>query len=104
MSKKIITVFLTLILFLNFTAAHSQTRTKQQAKALADDIYKQLIGGANFATLAKKHSDDPGSQPNGGKYSNVRLGDMTPEFEKVVYNMKVNGISRPFLTPYGYHV
>ena len=82
----------------------AQTRTKPQAKALADVLFKKLVAGADFATLAKEYSDDPGSQSKGGKYLNVHLGDMTPEFEKVVYNLTINLVSKPFLTPYGYHI
>ena len=103
MPKKAIT-FLLVLMICCIGPLQSQTRTKAQAKALADVIFKKLVGGADFATLAKDYSDDPGSQSKGGKYLNVELGSMTPEFEKVVYKLKPNLFSKPFLTPYGYHI
>jgi peptidyl-prolyl cis-trans isomerase D len=73
-------------------------------KAKADDLVRQLRAGANFAEMAKKNSDDPGSAAKGGEYDGVVRGQMVPEFEKAAFSLKVNEISDPVKTTYGYHI
>jgi peptidyl-prolyl cis-trans isomerase D len=81
---------------------------KQEAavKAKADDLVKQLRAakGANFAEMVKKYSEDPGSAATGGEYKGVVRGQMVPEFEKAAFSLKVNEISDPVKTTYGYHI
>ena len=79
---------------------------KQEAavKAKADDVVKQLRAGANFADMVKKYSEDPGSAAKGGEYDGVVKGQMVPEFEKAAFSLKVNEISDPIKTTYGYHI
>jgi peptidyl-prolyl cis-trans isomerase D len=72
-------------------------------KAQADDLLKQVRGGANFAELAKKFSEDPGSANTGGEYSVQRNGQMVKEFEDAAFNLKP-GESQVIKTSYGYHV
>jgi len=72
-------------------------------KKLADTIYGQLKGGANFATLAKKYSKDPGSAANGGKLT-VSKGQTVPEFDKTAFELKTNELSKPVKTQYGWHI
>jgi peptidyl-prolyl cis-trans isomerase D len=79
---------------------HILVKTKEQAL----DIKKQLEGGADFAALAKKYSDDPGSKDNGGLYKNVERGKMVPEFDKASFELPVGKISDPVQTNFGYHV
>ena len=74
-----------------------------QKKALADQLYAQLKGGANFATLAKKYSKDPGSAANGGKLT-VAKGHTVPEFDKAAFALKKGELSQPIKTQYGYHI
>jgi peptidyl-prolyl cis-trans isomerase D len=73
-------------------------------KAKADDLEKQLRAGANFADMAKKYSEDPGSAAKGGEYDGVVRGQMVPEFEKAAFSLKVGEISDPVKTAYGYHI
>jgi peptidyl-prolyl cis-trans isomerase D len=79
---------------------------KQEAavKAKADDLVKQLRAGANFAEMAKKYSEDPGSAAKGGEYDGVVRGQMVPEFEKAAFTLKPGEISDPVKTTYGYHI
>jgi len=79
---------------------------KQDAavKAKAEDLVKQLRKGANFAEMAKKYSEDPGSKDKGGEYDGVVRGQMVPEFEKAAFSLKVGEISDPVKTTYGYHI
>lgn len=79
---------------------------KQEAavKAKADGLVKQLRAGANFAEFAKKYSEDPASAAKGGEYDGVVRGQMVPEFEKTAFSLKVNEVSDPVKTTYGYHI
>jgi parvulin-like peptidyl-prolyl isomerase len=72
-------------------------------KALADSLYAQLKGGANFAQLAKKYSKDPGSASNGGKLT-ISKGQTVPAFDKTAFALKKNELSKPIHTQYGYHI
>ena len=84
-----------------------QNSTKaQQDSALvrADSIYNALKKGADFAELAKRCSDDKGSARRGGDLSWVQKGQMVKEFENVIFSAKPDETSKPFLSPYGYHI
>jgi parvulin-like peptidyl-prolyl isomerase len=72
-------------------------------KALADQLYQQLKGGANFAKLAKKYSKDPGSAQNGGRLTITR-GQTVKEFDKTAFSLKKGQLSPPVHTQYGYHI
>lgn len=72
-------------------------------KPLADDLYRQLQNGGNFAALAKKHSTDPGSKENGGKLT-VRRGETVAEFDKTAFALKKGELSQPVKTQYGFHL
>lgn len=74
-----------------------------KSKAEAEDVYAKLKAGGDFAALAKKYSDDPGSKDDGGKYL-AEKGKSVPEFDKVAFELKTNQISEPVRTQYGYHV
>jgi parvulin-like peptidyl-prolyl isomerase len=69
----------------------------------ADDIYRQLQNGGDFAALAKKYSQDPGSKDNGGKYT-VARGQTVAPFEQTAFNLDTGVVSRPVKTEYGYHL
>ncbi|MGE5577326.1 MAG: peptidylprolyl isomerase [Syntrophothermus sp.] len=75
-----------------------------KAKARAQEIMQQLLKGADFATLAKKYSEDPGSAKNGGDLDFFKHGQMVPEFEKMAFGLGVGEISQPVKTKYGYHI
>lgn len=81
------------------------TQAEQDAAKLrADSIYTALVKGANFADLARRFSDDKGSASRGGDISWVQKGQTVKEFEDVVFAMKKGELSKPFLSPFGYHI
>jgi peptidyl-prolyl cis-trans isomerase D len=85
-------------------AAGADAKTDAAAKAKAEGILKQLQGGANFAELAKKYSDDPGSKDSGGEVGFVNQNAaMVPEFLRAIFSQKVGDI-KIVKSQYGYHI
>lgn len=78
--------------------------TEEQAKAKAEDLRKQIAGGASFEELAKKESDDTGSGANGGELGEFGRGQMVPEFEKAAFDAKPGDVTPVVRTQFGYHV
>ncbi|HSY12960.1 MAG TPA: peptidyl-prolyl cis-trans isomerase [Verrucomicrobiae bacterium] len=74
------------------------------ARAKADDVAKQLQGGANFADLAKKYSEDPGSAKDGGLLPPITRGRTVPEFEQAAFNTPVGQTTGVIRTSYGFHI
>ncbi len=77
---------------------------KAAIKAKAEDLLKQLRAGADFATLAQKNSEDPGSATKGGDLGWVVRGQMVKEFEDTTFALKPKEISNVITTQYGYHI
>ena len=79
-------------------------RTKAEAKALAGEVLAKARGdGADFAGLAKKHSDGP-SKEKGGDLGIFKKGAMAPAFEEAAFKLKVGEISDVVETPFGFHI
>jgi peptidyl-prolyl cis-trans isomerase C len=78
--------------------------TEEQAKAKADDLRKQIAGGASFDELAKKESDDVGSGARGGDLGAFGRGQMVPEFEKAAFEAKAGDLTQVVRTQFGYHI
>jgi parvulin-like peptidyl-prolyl isomerase len=76
---------------------------KAAIKKKADAIHAQLTS-ANFATMAQKNSEDPGSKVKGGSLGTFPPGSMVPQFEQALIATKPGEISPVFETQYGYHI
>ena len=77
---------------------------KARTKAKADSIVLELRQGADFATAARRFSQDPGSKEQGGSLNWFRRGVMVPEFERVAFSLKPGVVSDPVESPFGYHI
>lgn len=74
------------------------------AKERIDSIYTVLQAGEDFAELAKRFSQDPGSARNGGSLGWFNHGQMVEEFDSVAYALADGQISTPFPTAFGWHI
>jgi peptidyl-prolyl cis-trans isomerase D len=83
--------------------ANADPKADAAAKAKAEGILKQIQGGANFADLAKKYSDDPGSKDTGGELPFAQRGTMVPEFDKAIFSQKI-GDTQIVKSQFGYHI
>jgi len=77
---------------------------QKAAKVRIDSIYNALKGGADFAELAKKVSQDPGSAQQGGLLPFVQHGQLVKEFEDAAFALKDGEMSPVVQSPYGYHI
>jgi peptidyl-prolyl cis-trans isomerase D len=73
-------------------------------QAQAEALLKQLKSGGDFAELAKKNSQDPGSAQKGGDLGWVSRGQMVKNFEDAVFTLKPNEIGNVVTTEYGFHI
>jgi len=70
----------------------------------ADSLYTAVKNGADFAQLAKKHSQDEASALNGGALPWIQPNQTLKEFEDAAYSLNVGDVSRPVQSPLGFHV
>jgi len=78
-------------------------KAKATAKAKAEDLLKQIKEGADFAELAKAHSNCP-SAPQGGDLGFFPRGETTPAFENTAFELEIGQFSEIVETEYGYHI
>lgn len=86
--------------FREVRAKHILVKTEEEAK----EVKKKLEGGADFAALAKEQSLDPGSAQQGGDLGFFTKDRMVESFADAAFSMKVDEISKPVRSPFGYHV
>lgn len=81
-------------------AVRSDAQVKQDLSALRT----RIVNGEDFATLARAHSEDPGSASKGGELGWMSPSDFVPKFQEVAESQEVNVISQPFQSRFGWHI
>ena len=84
--------------------AGADSKTDAAAKTKADDLLKQIKAGGNFAELASKNSDDPGSKTQGGELGWLDRGKTVPEFDRTAFSLAPGQTSGVIKTQFGYHI
>jgi peptidyl-prolyl cis-trans isomerase SurA len=82
----------------------SEIRSEAETERLVQRLYDRIMAGEDFAELAKAFSEDPGSALNGGDLNWIDPSTLVPEFQKVMANTASGEVSKPFKSPYGWHV
>lgn len=85
------------------TDANASEDDKKKAREKAEKLHKELLGGADFAKLAKENSTCPSSQ-QGGDLGSFGKGQMVPPFEDAAFSMKPGDMSGVVETQFGYHI
>jgi peptidyl-prolyl cis-trans isomerase D len=84
--------------------AGADAKTDAAAKAKAEDLLKQIKGGANFADLASKNSDDPGSKTQGGELPMYPTSGLDPAYAKAAMALNPGQTSDLVKSQFGYHI
>ena len=79
-------------------------RDEEASRALARDLRDRIAKGEDFAALAKKYSDDPGSKNSGGDLGWQPPGVFAPEFQTAIDALAKDEVSAPFHTQFGWHI
>jgi peptidyl-prolyl cis-trans isomerase SurA len=76
----------------------------ETAKQRLEDAIKRIGEGEDFGEIAKLLSDDPGSANNGGEMGWTGPGTFVAEFDEVVKDSEIGVVSKPFHSPFGWHI
>ena len=79
------------------------TRSKEEALTQIEALKEEVEGGADFAELAKQHSDCPSAQ-SGGDLGSFRRGAMVPAFEAAAFDLDAGDTSDVVETDFGFHL
>ena len=79
-------------------------RNEDATRAQAYELYERLKKGSDFAELAKKYSDDPGSKNSGGDLGWQPPGVFATEFQQQIDTLKPGEMSQPFHSQFGWHI
>ena len=85
-------------------SADAEASEIRAVKDKISQIQQELDQGADFASLAKRYSEDTLSAENDGDLDWFSRGDMAVEFEQAAFNLSLDEISSPVRTKYGYHL
>ena len=70
----------------------------------AREVRAEIQGGADFAEVAARESEDPGSASQGGDLGTIQRGQMVPAFDEAVWSAPLGQVTEPVLTQFGYHL
>jgi parvulin-like peptidyl-prolyl isomerase len=80
-------------------------RTEEEAKKLAEDLVKQIRGGADFGKLVEQYSDDSSSKGSGGEFPPIKANSAYPEeLKKAIFALKPGDVSDPIRQPTGLYI
>lgn len=93
-------------IFTSFIAISRVPDASDTAAALARavEVRKEIVGGAPFAEVAKRESADTVSGNKGGDLGEWTRGAFDPKFDSAAFSLKLNEISEPVLTQFGFHL
>jgi peptidyl-prolyl cis-trans isomerase SurA len=83
---------------------NADAKVQEEKRLLADSIYNALLQGTAFEELAHTLSDDVQTGKNGGALPWIGPGNTLKEFEDVADGLQPGEMSKPFLSPVGYHI
>ncbi|PYR30939.1 MAG: hypothetical protein DMF90_26620 [Acidobacteria bacterium] len=89
---------------LKTAGADADAPTRQKAREEAKRVLQQLQKGADFATLAREQSQDPGTAPGGGDLGFFPKGQTDPAFEAAAFALKPGGLSDVVESAFGFHI
>lgn len=92
-----------ILLMYNGSARSTATRSKEEATKLIGELDAKVAAGADFAELARAHSDCP-SAARGGDLGSFGRGQMVGAFEEAAFGLPVGGTSGVIETQFGYHL
>jgi len=79
-------------------------KVKKKARDFAQTLLDSIKNGANFDSLARKYSNDPGSKAQGGDLGWVKRGVFYPEFEAAAFKLQKGELSKVVESPVGFHI
>lgn len=82
----------------------TQDREIEEVQAQAESLVAEARGGADFAELARRHSEDEGTREAGGDLGRITRGQMVPEFEGAAFALEQDQVSDPVTSMFGVHV
>jgi len=92
-----------ILLMYEGSARSTASRSKDDAAAEIERLRQEIEGGADFAELAREHSDCP-SGADGGALGTFGRGQMVPEFETATFALEVGETSGTVETDFGFHL
>ncbi|WP_438951421.1 peptidylprolyl isomerase [Porticoccus sp.] len=82
----------------------NEIRSEDDTKAMLENMRADIINGADFAEIAKKHSEDIGTSLGGGDLGWSLPGQFAPQFEETMTSIDTLDVSEPFRTQFGWHI